>query len=101
MVTRPGIEVGHMIPREHALREVRAGRDVYTPMKQDAYRVARDAYGSEPEEPEINSPRTASPTGRLDVYFQHFHPAGIHHREGGGAVYFGGRGEGLEKRVDK
>jgi hypothetical protein len=46
---------------------------------------------------EIHKPGVPSPTGRVDVYFQHFHPGGIHHAEGGGGVYYGGRGEGLDE----
>ena len=33
---RGGKEVGPGIPREEALRQVRVGRDVYTPRKRDA-----------------------------------------------------------------
>src|SRR5688572_10097057 len=96
LATRGGIEVGPAISREEALRLTRAGRDVYTPRKQDAYQLASDAHGRTPIE-EIHKPRVASPTGRVDVYFRHFHPGGVHHAEGGGGVYFGGRGEGLDE----
>ena len=93
--TRDGIEVGPAISREDALQQVKGGRDVYTPRKQDAYQLARDAHGLTPVE-EIHKPKVPSPTGRVDVYFRHFHPGGIHHAAGGGGVYFGGRGEGLD-----
>ena len=93
---KDGIEVGPPISREEALRQVQGGRDVYTPRKQDAYRLARDAHGRTPVE-EIHKPRTPSPTGRVDVYFRHFHPGGIHHADGGGGVYFGARGERLDE----
>jgi hypothetical protein len=94
--TREGIEVGPAISREEALRQAKAGRDVYTPRKQDAYQLANDAHGTTPVE-EIHKPRKPSPTGRVDVYFRHFHPGGVHHAEGGAGVYFGGRGEGLDE----
>jgi hypothetical protein len=94
--TKDGIEVGPYIAREEALRQLRAGRDVYTPRRQDAYRLARAAHGRMPVD-EIHKPGVPSPTGRVDVYFQHFHPGGIHHAEGGGGVYYGGRGEGLDE----
>jgi hypothetical protein len=94
--TKDGIEIGPTISREQALRQVKAGRDVYTLRKQDAYQLSRDAHGQAPVE-EIHAPRIPSPTGRVDVYFRHFHPGGIHHAAGGGGVYFGGRGEGLDE----
>jgi hypothetical protein len=94
--TRDGVEVGPEIPREVALRRVKAGRDVYTAQRRDAYELATDAHGRLPGVEEIHKPKIPSPTGRLDVYFQHFHPGGIHHGSGGGGVYFGGRGEGLD-----
>jgi|SRR5436190_24228448 len=93
--TKDGIEVGPPISREEALRQIKAGGDVYTPRKQDAYQLARDAHGRVPVE-EIHAPRIPSPTGRVDVYFRHFHPGGIHHAAGGAGVYFGARGEGLD-----
>ena len=94
--TKEGVEVGPRISREEAFRQIRAGRDVYTPRRQDAYRLACDAHGRMPVE-EIHTPREPSPTGRVDVYFRHFHPGGIHHAAGGGGVYFGGRAEGLDE----
>lgn len=96
IATRAGIEVGPAISRELALKQLRAGSDVYTPKKQDAYQLARDAHGRPPLE-EIHAPRVPSPTGRFDVYFRHFHPGGVHHADGGGGVYFGGRGQGLDE----
>jgi hypothetical protein len=90
-----GIEIGPLIAREDALKMVKAGGDVYTPRKKDAYRLARDAHGAAPGVDEIHKPEDYSPTGRKDVYFRHFHPGAVHHSEGGGAVYFGHRGEGL------
>lgn len=95
LLTRTGIEVGPEISREKALRRVRAGRDIYTPRKLDAYQLACAAHGRAPVE-EIHMPRVPSPTGRVDVYFRHFHPGGIHHAAGGGGVYFGGRGDVMD-----
>ena len=95
--TRTGIEIGREISREDAFKRVRAGKDVYTPGKQEAYRLAADVLNGTPLE-EIHKPNTPSPTGREDVYFRHFHPGGVHPGEGGpGHVYFGERGEGLQE----
>lgn len=96
LATQPGIEIGPLISRESALRRVRNGGDVYTPNKWDAYRLAK-AVSRRIEPDEIHTPRpdAPSPSGRQDVYFRHYHPGGLHHSDGGGGVYFGGRGEGV------
>jgi hypothetical protein len=80
---KEGIEIGPRISRENALREVRSGKDVYTLAREDAYRLAVQV-GS-------GKPRKASPTGRVDVYFRHYHPGGDHDRFG--HIFFGQRGE--------
>ncbi len=93
----PGIEIGPEIPREEALRRVRAGsrtagRDVYTLFREDARRLARDAYHGDPLE-EIHEAKEPTRSGRTDVFFAHFHPAGLHQADGGpGHVFFGQRG---------
>jgi hypothetical protein len=93
----PGIEIGPEIPREDALRRVRersrtAGRDVYTLLREDAKRLARDAYHGDPLE-EIHEAREPTRSGRTDVFFAHFHPDGRHQADGGpGHVFFGPRG---------
>ena|SRR5436190_7238197 len=93
----PGIEIGPEIPKEDALRRVRAGsrtsgRDVYTLQREDARRLARDAYHTAPLE-EMHDAKEPTRSGRKDVYFAHFHPAGRHQADGGpGHVFFGQRG---------
>lgn len=62
-----GIEIGPLIRREDALRIVKAGGDVYTPRKKDAYRLARDAHGAAPGVDEIHKPDDHSPTSRKNV----------------------------------
>jgi hypothetical protein len=88
--TRPAMEVGLVMSREEAFREVRSGRDVYTPAREDAYRLALRLAPATPAM-EIHQPRIASPTGRWDVYFPHFHPGGDHERFG--HIFFGERGQ--------
>src|SRR5208282_1971873 len=87
---RKGIELGFVVSPEDAYREVRAGRDVYTLAKRDAYRLAVRLDRTTPLM-EIHQPQMPSPTGRWDVYFPHFHPGGDH--ENFGHIFFGGRGE--------
>jgi len=90
----PGVEIGPEIPREDALRRVRAGsrtagRDVYTLFREDAQRLARDAYHGDPLE-EIHEAKQPTRSGRTNVFFAHFHPAGLHQADGGpGHVFFG------------
>jgi hypothetical protein len=91
---RDGMEIGLEISPEQAMRIVRGGGDVYTLLKQDAYRLANSAHGKPPVE-EIHKPKKPTQSGRKDVYFGHFHPGGVHHGDGGGGVYFGDRGDGL------
>jgi hypothetical protein len=88
--TRDDVEIGRPVAREHAMRLAKAGKDVYTPARRDAYELARDAYnGLEPKE-------EAHKKGDALVFYAHFHPGGVHHREGGGAVYYGERGRQVE-----
>ena len=98
--TRSGVEVGPEISKEDALRRINAGKDVYTPAKYDAYRLATQVQGgSAPLEERPHTPPVASPTGRLDVYFRHYHPGGSHPTDEGGFghVFFGDRGDQFEK----
>ena len=100
LVTRAGIEIGREISREDAFRRVRSGKDVYTPAKQDAYRLATEVQEGRTPFEEIHRPKTPSPTGREDVYYRHYHPGGLHPGEGGpGHVFFGERGESLPADV--
>ena len=103
---RVGIEIGPMISREEALRRIKGGnaphgkpgKDVYTLRRQDALRLARDAYRVPPEE-EIHEPgeHDPNPSGRPDVYFPHFHPGGRYDPRGAikkpGHVFYRKRGE--------
>jgi len=97
--TRTGIEIGKVTSRESALRDVRAGRDVYTLNAEDAYRLALQVSGGRPIEHLPHHPPQASPTGRMDVYFRHYHPdAGKDKGENDddekyGHIFFGERGE--------
>jgi len=43
-----GAEIGPEIPNEVALRQVREGMDVYTPGKDDAYRLAMSVLSGRP-----------------------------------------------------
>lgn len=89
--TRVGLEIGPQISQEAALQEVSHGRDVYTLASEDAYRLALQvSHGrAVPEGP--HQPPQPSPTGRMDVYFRHYHPGGNH--ENFGHIFFGQRGE--------
>jgi len=93
----PGAEIGPQISRENAVRRLRAGKDVYTQGKEDAYKLANSVLNGKiaPEGP--HDPRQPSPTGREDVYYRHYHPGNLHPEEGGpGHVFFGARGEGFD-----
>lgn len=91
--SRPGIEVGPQIPAEEARRQLANGKDVYTPNKADAYRLALQLYPAAPVE---DSPHD-------EFYFAHYHPGGVHPRldhdrpgrrrayAGPGHVFFGER----------
>jgi len=96
LITRTGIEIGPEISEEEAFRRVEAGKDVYTPGKQDAYKLARRVdTGARPLEQSPHGPPSPSPTGREDVYYRHFHPGSLHPSDPGGPghIYFGTRGE--------
>jgi len=95
--TRGGIEVGPVISREVALQHVKAGHDVYTLNSEDAYRLALQVTHGKPVQEVPHHPRQASPTGRMDVYFRHYHPGGDH--EQFGHIFFGRRGEKYVPRV--
>ena len=96
LATRTGIEVGPQISNEIALRDVRAGRDVYTLAREDAYRLAVQVVPGKPVKEIPHDPSKAAPTGRVDVYFQHYHPGGDHDKFG--HVFFGQRGENYVPR---
>ena len=89
--TRIGLEIGPRIAREEAFRQARAGKDVYTLAKNDAYNLALQLNPGKsiPEGP--HDPPKPSPTGREDMFFRHFHPGGLHDRFG--HIFFGQRGE--------
>jgi hypothetical protein len=91
LVSRTGIEIGPQVSRESAFRLVRAGKNVYTLVSQDAYQLAVQVCPGRPEHDDPHDPPQASPTGRIDVYFRHFHPGGDHDRFG--HIFFGHRGE--------
>ena len=92
--TRVGIEIGPQISQEDARRQVLAGKDVYTPKKQDAYTLARRLYATGAVEDPPHD----------EFYFSHYHPGGVHPRldhdrpgrrraiAGPGHVFFGSRG---------
>lgn len=93
--TIPHAEVGPVITREEALRQVRSGKDVYTPRRTDAESLAKSAGATKP----------IYERAHAVAYFQHFHPAGEHPEfpedqegrpramDGPGHVFFGSRGE--------
>lgn len=99
ILSMSNIEVGPIITREDAVHQVRNGKDVYTPRKSDAERLATSIYGAN---------AVYDPPSQLD-YFQHFHPGGLHPEfpanqmgrprahTGFGHVFFGSRGENLRK----
>ncbi len=100
IVSVVGVEIGPIISREEAFRQVRGGKDVYTAGKEDAYKLAAQAYPSRPvEEP---------PHGQF--YYSHFHPGGEHPEldpgrpgrpravAGPGHVFFGERGQNFQPR---
>lgn len=101
LLTKENIEVGPIINREDALHQVRNGKDVYTPRKSDAEKLAISVYG---QNPVCDLPRESN-------HFQHFHPGGLHPvfpdgqqgrpraNEGFGHVFFGSRGENLAPRT--
>jgi hypothetical protein len=89
--TRPGFEIGPLISKETALEQVKAGKNVYTLAAEDAYRLSMQVTPGKPVPEGPHHPPQASPTGRMDVYFRHYHPGGDH--EQFGHVFFGQRGE--------
>jgi hypothetical protein len=89
--TRLGFETGPLITREIALSRVRAGGNVYTLANEDAYRLALQVSPGRPVPETPHGPRQPSPTGRMDVYFRHYHPGGDH--DNFGHIFFGQRGE--------
>src|SRR5260370_18770142 len=92
-----GMEIGAESSGEAAARQVREGMDVYTPGKQDAYKLAAKLHAFRPVEHGAEN----------EFYYSHFHPGGIPHQYdparsgrlramvGPGHVFFGDRGQGL------
>ena len=99
LVVREGMEIGPPISWEDAMKRLAAGKDVYTPNKQDAYRLASHVAHGRAMEEFPHTPRRPTPSGREDVYYRHYHPGGLHPGEPGapGHVFFGDRGEGFDK----
>ena len=101
-VMRVGIEIGPEISREDAVRRVGSGRDAYTLMKYDAYRLAVQVEGAHSFEvrdggtyAESHQAKEPTPSGHSDVYYPHYHPGGAHPSDpaGPGHVFFGQRGD--------
>ena len=88
---RVGIEIGPPINKEDAFRRAKAGKDVYTLAREDAYRLVLQLNSGSATLHPPHHPPEASPTGRKDVYFRHFHPGGDHDQFG--HIFFGQRGE--------
>ncbi len=92
-----GLEIGPEISRESAAGQVRDGMDVYTPGKQDAYKLAAHLHAFRPVEHGAHN----------EFYYPHFHPGGLPHeydrtrpgrlrtKVGPGHVFFGDRVQGL------
>ncbi len=97
--TRAGLEIGPEISREMALVRVRFGKDVYTLVREDAYKLAVQVGLGRPPPDELHEPRKPTQSKREDVFYRHFHPGGLHPSEPGGPghVFYGERGEGFER----
>lgn len=89
--TRAGMEIGPVISNENALRYVKSGKNVYTLNGDDAYRLALQVTSNKPVREIPHHPSQPSPTGRMDVYFRHYHPGGDHDQFG--HIFFGQRGD--------
>jgi hypothetical protein len=107
-INRPGaelyltdkFEIGPEVPGSVALRQVNSGRDVYTPFRADAYKMACSAYGG-------LAPKWDGSHPESERYFPHYHPGDMHTEEwkrkaskgrpisadAPGHVYWGSRGE--------
>ena len=106
IVSRPGAEIttndqheiGPMIERVEAIRQVGLGMDVYTVRRKDALDLANEGFKTESSFHPPHGP----------AFFPHFHPGGEEHlyeepregrmraSEGPGHVFFGSRGEGYD-----
>ena len=62
-------EIGNQISEPAALRQVRNGKDVYTPFRADAYRLASSAYDG--VAPKWDGAHQSN-------YFPHYHPGDEH-----------------------
>jgi hypothetical protein len=105
LALRQGIEVGPEIPERMALRQVANGRDVYTPFRYDAYKLACSAYGEAPKWDGAHQ----------DGHFPHYHPGDKHTEnwkrkasegrpisaDAPGHVYWGTRGELKGEREER
>ena len=94
---RTGVEIGPIIDGWKALSRVKNGKDVYTFNRTEAYQLALRVDPGKPVYEPPHEPADASPTGRLDVYYPHFHPAGDH--ENYGHIFYGSRGEGFVAKL--
>ena len=95
ILTKQNIEIGPIIGKEDALRQVRNGKDVYTARRTDAEKLAEQLYAADAVYEPPHQPS----------HFQHFHPGGEHPEfeagqqgrpraaEGPGHVFFGARGK--------
>jgi hypothetical protein len=95
IMVKENVEIGPIVSKEAAVRQVRNGKDIYTARKSDAKDLAAGIYVTDP----------ACETPHKPAHFQHFHPGGEHPAfprgqegrpraaEGPGHVFFGSRGE--------
>ncbi len=99
--TRPGIEIGPEIPREMALTRVRFGKDVYTLLREDAYKLAVQVGLGRPSDDLPHEPSKPTQSKRQDVFYRHFHPGCVHPGQSGGPghVFYGERGEGFGQQL--
>lgn len=99
LASRPGLEIGPDIPLAVALSRVRAGKDVYTLAREDAKQLALQVGHLRPEDHLPHRPSGLRQIPRDDVYDRHFHPSGDHPNDPGGFghVFYGERGEGLDR----
>jgi hypothetical protein len=99
-------EIGSEIAEPAARRQVQNGKDVYTPNRTDAFRLASSAYSGVP--PKWDGAHQAT-------YFPHYHPGDEHTEEwkraasagrpisadAPGHVYWGNRGELLGQKQQR
>ncbi|HTX15667.1 MAG TPA: hypothetical protein VMD77_10260 [Candidatus Baltobacteraceae bacterium] len=101
------VPMGPEISEQHAISQVRSGKDVYTPFRFDAYKLACSAYGGK---------KPLWEGAEQEDFYPHYHPGGIHaegnwerHASQGrpiaegapGHVFWGNAGELLERSEEK